>query len=190
MSSDAQAAFGEPSEPRRASRLAYVAAAAVGAAAVVGAVAWFVSGLAGVGDAVDELSRVPVPGSAVVTLAAGKNAVYYEGRGSPAVQLDLQRVDGPPVTIGPHRDDTTYDAGGHHGRSIAGFTLEESGDYRLTVRGEAPAGGHVAVGKGVGGKIVSAVVGGLGIFFGGLLLCGLLIILTARARRASARGAA
>ena len=180
MSADqAQAAFGEPSAPKRASTLGYWLAGLVGLAAVAGAIAWFVLGFTGLGDRVDDLERVPIPGSAVVTLEQGKNAVYYEGRGDPSLQIRLRALDGIDVVVGPHGGDVTYDVNGHSGRSVAGFTLERSGDYELSVDGPR---GVLAVGKGVGGRIVSAILGGLGIFFGGLLLCGVLIILTAATR--------
>lgn len=181
MSSDAQAAFGEPSAPKRPSALGYWVAAMVGVAAVAGAVVWFVAGIGSIGDAVDDLQRIPVPGTRTVPLEAGKNAVYLEdGDAGSGVTITIRKVGGAAVDVGPHGGDTTYDVGGHHGVSVAGFALDDDGDYAVGVDGE---GGTAAVGKGIGGHIVSAVVGGLGLFFGGLLLCGLLILLTARARR-------
>jgi hypothetical protein len=198
MSSDAQAAFGAPSRPKPASSLGYWLAAMLAFAGVAIAIAWFVSGITGIGSAVDDLARVPIPGTQTMALEEGKNAIYYESDAGedarvPRLKITLAPVGGGrPVVIGPHGGDVTYSTGGHAGRSIAGFTLEEAGSYAITVtsRTENVAPEAVlAVGKGVGGRIVRAIVGAIAFFFGGLLLCGLTIILTAR-RRASARGGA
>lgn len=180
--SDAQAAFGRQPPRKPASSLGYWIAAMIAFAAVAGAIAWFVVGLTGLDDRVSELHRLTVPGELTAELGAGKHAVYWEGRGDPpAMDIAVRRVDGPEVPVGPHGGEVTYDVGGHAGTSVAGFTTPEAGRYVLRVDSRRP--GVVAFGEGVGGRIVSAVVGGLGIFFGGLLLCGLAIIITARRRR-------
>ncbi|MFL5846788.1 MAG: hypothetical protein ACJ762_19065 [Solirubrobacteraceae bacterium] len=183
MSADqAQAAFGEPGEPRRASALGYWLAGLIGVAAVGGAIAWFIAGFGGLSDRVDALQRVPIPGAGTLTLEAGGTTLYYEGPGGvPGLDLSIRALDGSPVKIHSQRDDTAYTLSGHHGQSVAGFHVDRTGRYRIRVSGHQ--GGELAVGHGVGGKIVGIVLGGIGIFFGGLLLCGLAIILTARRRR-------
>jgi hypothetical protein len=184
MASDAEAAFGAPEEKRRGSRAGYGVAALVGVLAVAGAIAWFVAGFGGLSDAVDDLARVPIPGSATVHLDEGKGAIYYEFAGGepvPALEITIRLVDGPDVPVREHGGETNYDLDGHDGRSIAGYDIREAGDYRVAVRGVP--GGTIALGHGVGGKIVSAVVGGLAVLFVGLGLCAVLIILTARRRR-------
>jgi hypothetical protein len=179
----AQAAFGEDPPKQRASRLGYVFAGLVAIAAVGGAIAWFVVAFTSLGDKVDELHRIEVPGSATIELDAGDKAVYWEGRGaSPPLRIAVLKVDGEAIDVGPHGGEVTYEVNGHNGTSIAGFEVPEDGRYVVSVEGRR---GLIAVGDGVGGRIVSAVVGGLAIFFGGLLLCGLLLILTARRRRAA-----
>lgn len=186
MSSDAQAAFGEPAgQKRRASTLGYWLAGLLALLAVAGGVAWFALGFSSLGDRVDELGRISVPGQAIVELESGKQSIYWEGGGSvPALEISVRRVDGPPVAVGPHGGEVTYDVNGHSGTSVAGFAVDEAGRYLVVVGSDNPSG-SIAVGKGVGGHIVRAVVGGLGIFFGGLLFSGVAIIVTARRRRTS-----
>lgn len=184
MSSDAQAAFGEPAGEQRASTLGYWLAGLLALLAVAGGVGWFVMGFSSLGDKVDELHRVDVPGRAVVELEAGKQSAYWEGAGDavPPLQIAVRRIDGPAIAVGPHGGEVTYDINGRSGTSVAGFAIEEAGPYLVVVDSESGRGA-VAVGKGVGGQIVRAIIGGLGIFFGGLLLTGVVIILTARRRR-------
>lgn len=185
MSSDAQAAFGAPGPEQRASALGYWLAGLLAVGAVAGGVAWFVLGLSSLGDKVDELHRVEVPGQAVVELESGKQAVYWEGGDVvPLLEIAVRRVDGPPVPVGPHGGEVTYDVGSRSGTSVAGFEIERAGRYRVIVTSDS-ASGVVAVGRGVGGQIVRAVVGGIVIFFGGLLLVGVVIIVTARRRRST-----
>lgn len=179
--SEAQAAFGAQEPRKRGSTAGYWLAGLVAVAAVGGAIAWFVLGLGGLAGAVDDLARVDVPGSAVVELDDGRQSAYWEGEGPvPALDIAVEEVDGPPLEVGPHGGEVSYDVGGRSGQSVAGFTVADAGPHEVTVRGP---GGTLAVGEGVGSRIVGAVVGGIGLFFGGLLLSGLLILLTARRRR-------
>jgi hypothetical protein len=183
MSYDAQAAFGEPASEKRASALGYWLAALLALASIAGGVAWFALGFSSLGDKVDELHRVDVPGRAVVELESGKQSIYWEGSGaSPPMRIAVRSAGGAQVPVGPHGGEVTYDVNGHSGTSVAGFSVDEAGRYEVVVDSDT-GGGVVAVGKGVGGQIVKAIVGGLGIFFGGLLLTGALIIVTARRRR-------
>lgn len=183
VSSDAEAAFGEPGPEKRAGTLGYWLAGLLAVVAVAGGVAWFVLGFSSLGDRVDELDRVDVPGQAVVELESGKQSVYWEGGDVvPPLEISVRRVDGPQVPVGPHGGEVTYDVGSRSGTSVAGFEIEQAGRYRVIVASDS-ASGVVAFGRGVGGHIVRAVVGGLGIFFGGLLLVGVVIIITARRRR-------
>lgn len=160
--------------------MSYWWAAMVAFAAVAGAIAWVVTGLMGLGDRVQELHRMAVPGQLVAELEAGKQSVYWESGGRARVEIAVRRVDGPAVPVGPHGGEVTYSAGGHSGESIAGFEITDPGRYLMVVDGRE---GVVAFGPGVGGTIVRAIVGAIAIFFGGLLLSGLLLIATARRRR-------
>jgi hypothetical protein len=180
---DAAAAFGQEAPRKPASSLGYWLAGLVAVVAVAGGIGWFVLGLTSLGDKVDDLHRIAVPGQAVVELEAGKQSVYWEGGGTvPPLEIAVREVDGPAVAVGPHGGEVTYEVDGRSGTSVAGFEVDDDGRYLVVVGGERTQGA-VAVGKGVGGQIVSAVVGGLGIFFGGLLLCGVVIIITARRRK-------
>lgn len=189
---EAQAAFGTPQEPRQASALGYWLAAMLCFAAIAGAIGWVVDGLIGLDDRVNDLHRVAVPGEQLLALEEGRQAVYYESAGGedatiPRLEIRLEPAEGgAPVVVGPHGGDVSYSVGGYAGRSMAGFEIEDAGSYRMTVRARSenvPAGALLAVGPGIGGRIVRAVVGGLAIFFGGLLLAGLTIAITAARRR-------
>lgn len=180
--SEARSAFGADEPRKRASTAGYWLAGLIAVAAVGGAIAWFVLGLGGLGGAVDDLARVDVPGSAVVELEEGRQSAYWEGEGAvPALRIAVREVDGPPLEVGPHGGEVTYEVDGRAGQSVAGFTVAEAGFHEVTVRGDG--GGRLAVGEGVGSRIVGVVVGGIALFFGGLLLSGLMILVTARRRR-------
>jgi hypothetical protein len=193
----AQAAFGEgPGARRGPSVLWYWIGGALCVAAVAGAVLWLVLGIVGFSDAVDDLQRVPAPGRGVVELGAGRHAIYFESPAGadapiPPLRLALRPVaGGEAVPIGPYSGTVTYSTGGHDGRSLAGFAVAEPGRYRLTVAGE-PArtpGAVVAVGRGLGGRLVRAIVGAAVIFVGGLALGGVVIGVTSARRSRSARG--
>jgi hypothetical protein len=154
---------------------------------------WFVLGLVGFGDAVDGLDRVPVPGRAVLDLGTGRHAIYYEGPGgenarNPPLRVALRPVaGGATVPIGGYSGSVKYSISGHAGRSLAGFGISKPGRYRLTVVAPsgAPPDAHLAVGRGLGGRLVRAFVGAIAIFIAGMALGGTLIGVTA-ARRSRA----
>ena len=188
---DAQAAFGAPDEPRsRPSALGYWVGGALCAAAVAGAILWFVLGIVGFGDDVSGLQRVPVPGRALLELGSGRQAIYYESGGGenarvPPLRIVLRPVaGGAPVTIGGYSGSVKYSISGHAGRSLAGFGISKPGRYRLTV--VAPSGAapdaHLAVGRGLGGRLVRAFVGAIVIFLAGMALGGAMIGVTAARR--------
>lgn len=194
-----EAAFGEAGGPRRRPSVAgYWIGGAVCVAAVAAAILWLVTGLVGFANAVDDLQRVPVPGGGVVELGSGRHAIYYESSAGeharvPPLRIALRPVDGgPAVTVGAYSGSVTYSIGGHAGRSLAGFEIASPGRYRLTVAGPSapPSGAALAVGRGLGGRLVRAIVGAIVIFFGGILLAGAMIAFTATRRSRAASGPA
>jgi len=171
---EARAAFGTPAgEGGRPSVAGYWLGGALLAVAVLGAIAWFVLGMVRFGDAVDELERVPIPGSRVVTLPEGRNAIYYESPDGedadiPALQIQIAPVGGgAAVPIESHSGKVSYSISGHAGRSMAGLDVPQSGDYGVSVDGVdvAPGVAELAIGEGVGGRIVWVIVGAFAIFF-------------------------
>ena len=163
--------------------------------AVIASIAWFGFGFLSMERAIDDLARVSVPGEAVVELDAGEQSVYYESaEGSdaavPGIQVRLVAADGTAIPVGPHGGKVSYDIGGRGGRSVAGFELEEAGSYRLTATafGGVPPEATLAVGPGVGGRIVRTVVGGLVLAFAGMTI-GIVLLVRARRRRMARAGA-
>ncbi len=193
MSGDeARAAFGDAGgATRRPSAAGYWIGGALLGAAVLGAIAWFVIGMTRFGDAVDDLERVPVPGSSVVTLSEGRKAIYYESPDGedahvPELQIDILPVGGgPALAIGSHSGNVSYSAGGHAGRSIAGFDVPATRQYAVSVgaAGGAPQTAELAIGKGVGGRIVWVIVGAFAIFFIGSGAGSVMLVVTSTRRR-------
>lgn len=195
----AEAAFGEAGRPRgRPSVAGYWIGGAVCVAAVAGAILWLVTGLVGFANAVDDLQRVPVPGGGVLELGSGRHAIYYESSAGenarvPPLRIALRPVGGgSAVAVGGHSGSVTYSISGHSGRSLAGFAIARPGRYRLTVaETSAPSSGAVlAVGRGLGGRLVRAIVGAIVVFLGGTMLGGAMVVFTSTRRsRAASRAA-
>jgi hypothetical protein len=163
------------------------------AAAVLGAIAWFVVGMVRFGDAVDDLQRVAIPGTADMTLSAGRKSIYYEGPGGsdadvPALQIQITSLaDGQPLAIGGHSGSVSYSISGHAGRSTAGFRVPRDGRHRVAVDAPqgAPPSAELAIGRGLGNRLVGVIVGAIAIFFvgGGI---GAAVLARTSARRSAA----
>lgn len=198
----AEAAFGAPSAGTASrggapSRTGYAIGVAVIALGVVAAVAWFVVQITGFADRVDDLGRVAVPGSGVVALEEGRQAIYYEGPGGEDAVVPPLRVrivpvgGGAPLEVGPHSGSVSYSVGGHAGRSLFGFRAPRDGRYRVTVAtAAAPVSAQLAIGRGVGGRIVSAILGGFGILAAGGIAGTVIIVVTSTRRSRAAKAAA
>lgn len=159
-----------------------------------GLLAWT---LMSVGDRVDRLVRVDVPGTGSVQLPAGKQVVYAEFDGSvgkrearPRLAIDL---DGPSglLSVDRYGADAIYNLSGRHGRAIATVNVPVAGDYRVSVGvaggGRTPS--TIAIGPTVMGVtgFVLPLVGGILALAGGLVAGILTIVLPRRLRhRASA----
>ena len=166
---------------KRPQWLGYVVGGVVFAVAAVVAVVVAVLGVKGMADRVDALQRVPVSeaGGTVALAEPGGYTVYYEAPGvsdSGVVDLPrvaLERVDGSePVTLRRYSSDVTYDFGGHEGRAVATFGIEQPGTYRVQATGVDADFAEVAVGRsvstGLGRSFLRAVViGVLGLVVGG-----------------------
>ncbi len=158
-------------------------------AAFLGAIAWFVVGMMRFGDAVDDLQRVPIPGAGEVTLSEGKKSLYYEGPGGriPPLRIGVVALpSGDAIRVGEHSSEVTYSISGHAGESVAGFTAPRDGRYRVVVEAPeaVPTGAQLAVGRGLGNRLVRVIVGAIVIFLvgGGV---GTALIVSAASRRAS-----
>ena len=98
------------------------------------------------GDDIDAMQRFAVPGEDVVTLdEPGEYLVYAEGPlppigsvGAAAVTVESTEGDSTPLVLRSVAFDETYDIGDHAGTAALRFTVDEPGDYRVTV-GQVPA---------------------------------------------------
>lgn len=198
MSGEARAAFGAAAPPSRPSRSGYWLGGTLMVLAVAGAVVWVVLGFVRFGDAVDDLARVPVgTGGGVVQLSAGEKAIYYEADDAqqrvPAMRISIVAVeDRAEVRIGEHSGSVSYSLGGHTGESVAAAQIPRDGRYLVTGEddGVAPSDAQLAIGEGVGSRIVGILAGGFAIFLGGGLLGAVCLIVTSTCRRRAAQGAA
>ena len=172
----------------------WLGGALVGLGVVLGAVLFgfalshSISEFRELGDDIDAMERFAVPGEEVVTLdEPGEYVVYAEGPvtptgsvGAAAVTVESTEGDSTPLVLRSVGIDETYEISGHAGRAALRFTVDEPGDYRVTV-GQVPASvTGVAIGPridvfGPVGSVfvvifVPAGVGGLFVIAGATLL--------------------
>ncbi|MBX3285388.1 MAG: hypothetical protein KF703_08620, partial [Actinobacteria bacterium] len=103
-----------------------------------------VTGVAGVSRAVDDMQRVPAPGTGTVEIAdPGTYHLYYEqpqglvsdtSSNLYAGDLAITAPNGALLAISSSSSTTTYDFDGHHGRSIGQFRADQAGTYRIRTR--------------------------------------------------------
>jgi len=183
-------------QPIRPVRLWYWVAGAAGVAAVLWLALSLFVGFRSLSRQVEGFQRVPIPGQAEVSLAEpGGYTVYFEGLGASDEQLpvspfrfSLTTVGGEEVSIRAYGGSATYGLGGHSGRAVATFQIEEPGTFLLQTEGE-PQGGqaNLAVGRSVGPgifRVVSlAIVGTLVFLLAGAVLAVVVAVRRGRARR-------
>lgn len=153
-------------------------------------------------DDVDALQRVSVPGEGTIDLdSPGEFRLYVEGTGSSAplgtldrsaVTIESVEPDSTPLDLRSVPLDENYDFGGPAGRSAFAFTVDDPGEYLVTVTDAPPDVSNVAVGPrldllGAIGSVFVAIfvpigVGGLFVLAGGIVL-----IVTAVRRSGSAK---
>jgi len=170
----------------------------VAGAAVVAAVVWLALGLflgfRSLSRQVEGFQRVPIPGQAEVSLAEpGGYTVYFEGLGAsdeqvpmPRFRFSLTTVAGEEVPVRPYGGAATYGFGGHSGRAVATFQIEEPGRFLLQTEGESQGGAaNLAVGRSVGPGIfrtvMVAIVGALILVLAGAVLA---VVVAVRRNRA------
>lgn len=141
-------------------------------------------------DDVERMDRVIVPGQRELELTPGEYVLYAETRSvvdgvtyqAASVQLRCAMVDrdGAPVELDSPNGSTTYALGGFAGTSFAEATIPSAGVYRLTCTG-GPA--VVALGGGIGTRIVAVVITGFASF--GLALFTVLLVRRRRRKPAA-----
>lgn len=172
----------------------YVIGGAIVVVACLGAIAWLVLGLRSFARQIDDFQRVPVGEAGTrITLATGSYTGYFEGPGAsqtevvvPELNVSLSPVDGGGrVPLVDYHGSLTYDIGGHEGRALFTFTVRRPGAYTLAAAGTGR--GRVAIGRGIGRRLVTAIIGAFVIGIVGAAVGIPVIILTAVRRYRSRR---
>lgn len=158
---------------------------------IVGALVWFVLGLVGISNTVDDFERVPADGGGMVTLADDTGyVIYLEDRSGAAVRVALTDPSGDEIDIRTYVSDLDYDFGGRAGTALFTFRSNEAGDYDLTSESTSLRA-DVAVGPSLAGDLVRAIaipfaIGGVGLLAGVILLIVTLVRRSADKKRRDA----
>lgn len=146
-----------------------------------------VLGLVWMSSDVEAMQRAVMPGSAEIALPAGDTTLYLErtsflngevdeATGSVQVRCGVTDPAGAAVSIERPMASVSYTTGRHAGVNMFDLHVPTAGTYRLTC--EAPSRVVLAVGRGVGTRIVVAV---LGMFLGlGLGVAAFAVVLVRR----------
>jgi hypothetical protein len=177
------------------SRVWYWVGGAIVLTGLAAGAVWGVLGFRSLSNRVDQFQRLPVDGGGDVTLTApGPYTVYYEGPGAgdegalvPCFHISLVAFEGGKVVeLSDYGGSLTYNVGGHSGRAVATFRVEEPGRYTLRTS-SLDRGGLLAVGRGVGKRLVTTVAGALALAVLGIGFGAAVLIITAVRRRARRR---
>lgn len=139
-------------------------------ALVVAGIANLVWGIVRLESEVEAMQRAVMPGSASIALPEGDTTLYfertsslngeaYEVTGSLNVRCRVTDPAGKPVSIERPRSSVTYALGRYAGSNMFDLHVDTAGTYQLAC--EAPSPFVFAVGRGVGTRIVDAVLGSM-----------------------------
>src|SRR5688572_11830489 len=140
-------------------------------------------------ERIDDLQRIDIPGTGVVTFVSpGGHTAYYEVPSAgdadygdpPRLSIDIESVDpAPPVRVGDYDSSFTYDNGGRHGEAVATLRIPEPGRYRILVVDVSERGvdAQLAVGRSVGRSILAGFLYGFGVIGVGVFAAGMLVLL-------------
>lgn len=156
----------------------------IAGALVAAGLAWLVGGVmygfTSLVRQIDDFQRVPLPGQGeVIFTEAGDYVLYYEeigstGDGSFGVSVDtaggpggipssfrariVPTDDRGKVQITDFEGRLTYNLAGHAGQAVGSFRIDDPGRYRLQTWLEDGRPATVALGRGLGGAIVTMIV--------------------------------
>lgn len=159
-------------------------------ALVAAGIANLVFQLASMESDVEGMQRAVMPGSASIALPAGDTTLYlertswlngevYEVTGSVQVRCRVTDPAGAPVSIERPMSSVSYTTGRYVGVGMFDLHVAAAGTYQLTC--EAPSRLVLAVGRGVGTRILVAV---LGTFLGlGLGVAAFVVVLVRRSNQ-------
>ena len=146
---------------------------------IVGAAVWFVVGLVGISNSVDDFERVPANGGGTVTLDNDTAYVIYiedrsGSRFAASVRVSIADPSGDPVDVGTYGSEFDYDFGGRSGTALFTFRSDEAGEYALTSESSSLRA-NLAVGRSLASDLVWTiaipfVIGGIGFLIGIVLI--------------------
>ena len=146
---------------------------------IVGAIVWFVIGLVGISNAVDDFERVPADGGGEVALDDDTAYVIYiedrsTSRFASNVRVTLTDPSGGAVDVRNYGSEFNYDFGGRAGTALFTFRSGSAGEYLLASESSA-VGSSLAVGPSLAGDLVWTiampfVIGGIGFLVGIILI--------------------
>lgn len=163
---------------------------------IVGAIVWFVVGLIGISNTVDDFQRVPADGGGTVTLDGDTSYVIYvedrsTSRFATDVRLALTDPGGDQVDLRTYESEFDYDFSGRSGTAFFTFRSDEAGTYAI-VSESASQRATLAVGSSLAGDLVWTiampfVIGGLGFLVGIILIIVTLVRRSGDKKRRDAR---
>jgi hypothetical protein len=158
----------------------YVIGALLIALGIGGGVALGVVGFVSVTRTVDHFARFDVKGGGTVATLrmpqGGEYVVYYERRGNATLAasdipqgLDVTMAgpDGRQVPFVLDRREFSFSVNERTGISVGRLTVPTAGSYKLTAKATGNETFTLAVGKGVGKRLVSYILGGLALAIAG-----------------------
>lgn len=164
---------------------------------LVAAVALIASAVTGFVRQIDDFQRVAIGEEGRVTLGTGGYTLYYEGPQAddtfydvPDVDVEIAPVDGRPLRLSDYDTEVTYSEDGREGRALYSFQVDEPGAYVLRSTSGPDDDGELAVGRGLGRRLVGPIVGGVALGLWSLGGAIGIVLLTALRRRDALRRAA
>ncbi|MBN2621731.1 MAG: hypothetical protein JXA83_00125 [Acidimicrobiales bacterium] len=148
----------------------FLVAGLIALVGVIVAVVVFVRGMVAYTDRIDDLERTWVPGTLSVELTeTGGYSIYHEYRGAydgyrfvDEPEVTVTDPSGDPVTLDRYDTTVTYDSGPYEGEGLHTFQVDEPGTYEFVASGGEPTS-RIAVGRGIGTGLVTAIVASLAI---------------------------
>lgn len=187
-----------PDRAQRPSAAGYWIGALVALLGLAAGAALIATSVGGIVANVKRLDRIPAPGQRVLTLSAGKHAVYVESSDRPprpeAVRVTIRdAATGRRVALARYASSLTYRSGSRSGLAAYTFVAQRRGRYRVAA--SSPPGRDVAVvvGPPLGRRLVRSITGvfsGLGLAVLGPLAGIVLVLITGSRRRRFDRDAA
>jgi hypothetical protein len=153
------------------------------------------------------VQRVIVPGQGELALQEpGSYEIYYEYRSTVGDRVFMTGEDLPElechlvakgtnakVALAPASASTSYEFGGHAGKSLFGFEIRQPGNYVLSAaypRGRAGPDIVLAVGRETAGGVLAAIFGSLAALFGSFAIAVVIVVVTVVKRSKAKKQAA